>query len=105
MVIGRQASATSGGNVGAIKGLVNVYGYGPTDLIVDDSGDTNGRAATLKGKSGEGPMIKLTANRGWISVRKEGTEPSEVLPDAPRAPKAPKAPKVLKDLRDSEVKM
>jgi hypothetical protein len=64
--------------------------------------DVSGRAATLKGKSGDGPMIKLTANRGWISVRKEGTAPSEDPPDAPRPPKAPKAPK---DLRDSEVKM
>jgi hypothetical protein len=64
--------------------------------------EVSGRAATLKGKSGDGPMIKLTASRGWISVRKEGTEPSEVLPDAPRPPKAPKAPR---DLRDSEVKM
>jgi hypothetical protein len=67
--------------------------------------EVDGRAATLKGKSGDGPMIKLTANRGWISVRKEGTLPSEVLPDGPRAPRGPKAPKVLKDLRDSEVKM
>ena len=69
--------------------------------------EVDGRAATLKGKSGDGPMIKLTANRGWISVRKEGTMPSEVLPDTPRGkmPNPPKVPKSLKDLRDSEVKM
>jgi hypothetical protein len=69
--------------------------------------EVDGRAATLKGKAGDGPMIKLTANRGWISVRKEGTMPSEVLPDTPRGkmPNPPRAPKVLKDLRDSEVKM
>jgi Putative adhesin len=74
-----------------------VNDYGPQiEKAVD------GRAATLKSKAGDGPMIKLTANRGWISVRKEGTEPSEVLPDGPRPPKAPKTPK---DLRDSEVKM
>ena len=74
-----------------------VNDYGPQiEKAVD------GRAATLKSKSGDGPMIKLTANRGWISVRKEGTLPSEVLPDGPRPPKAPKTPK---DLRDSEVKM
>ena len=65
--------------------------------------DVDGRAATLKGKSGDGPMIKLTANRGWISVRKEGTMPSEVLPDAP--PRPPKAPKAPRDLKDSEIKM
>jgi hypothetical protein len=67
--------------------------------------EVEGRAATLRGKSGDGPTIKLTANRGWISVRKEGTVPSEALPDAPNEPRAPKAPKAPKDLRDSEVKM
>jgi hypothetical protein len=64
----------------------------------------------LKGKVGDGPNIKLTANRGWISVRKEGTMPSEVLPDTPgdgrpRPPQPPKPPKSPKDLRDSEIKM
>ena len=69
--------------------------------------EVNGRAATLRGRSGDGPMIKLTANRGWISVRKEGTLPSEALPDTPRGkmPRAPQPPKAPKDLRDSEVKM
>ncbi|MCU1238584.1 MAG: hypothetical protein JWP63_6551 [Candidatus Solibacter sp.] len=75
-----------------------VNDYGP-----QISKETSGRAATLRGKSGEGPMIKLTANRGWISVRKEGTEPSEVLPDGP--PRAPRAPKPPKDLRDNEIRM
>jgi len=61
-----------------------------------------GRSATLKGKVGDGPVIKLTANRGWISVRKEGTLPSEVLPDTPgdrrpRPPMPPKPPKSPKD--------
>jgi hypothetical protein len=69
-----------------------------------------GRSATLKGTVGDGPVIKLTANRGWISVRKEGTLPSEVLPDTPgnggpRPPVPPKPPKTPKDLRDSEIKM
>jgi hypothetical protein len=69
-----------------------------------------GRSATLKGTVGDGPSIKLTANRGWISVRKEGTLPSEVLPDTPsdrgpRPPMPPKPPKSPKDLRDSEIKM
>ena len=56
----------------------------------------------------DGPMIKLTANRGWISVRKEGTLPSEVPAEElrpPNAPRPPKPPKALKDLKDSEVKM
>jgi DUF4097 and DUF4098 domain-containing protein YvlB len=68
---------------------------------------TEGHSATLKGRVGDGPSIRLTANRGWISVRKEGTEPSEApdadaVPDPPKPPKAPKAPK---DLKDSEIKM
>ena len=71
---------------------------------------SEGRSATLKGKVGDGPNIKLTANRGWISVRKEGTMPSEVLPGtprdgSPRPPVPPKPPKSPKDLRDSEIKM
>ena len=59
---------------------------------------------------GDGPVIKLTADRGWISVRKEGILPSEVLPvtpndRGPRPPVPPKPPKALKDLKDSEIKM
>jgi hypothetical protein len=42
-------------------------------------------------------------------VRKEGTQPSEVLPDTPgdgpHPPMPPKAPKPPKDLKDSEIKM
>lgn len=71
---------------------------------------TEGHSATLKGKVGDGPNIKLTARRGWISVRKEGTLPSEVLPDTPhgkmpKPPNPPRLPKEMKDLRDSEIKM
>jgi len=77
--------------------------------------EVDGRTATLKGKAGDGPSIRITANRGSIAVRKEGTPPSEILPDTPRGkmPKAgfpplppePKAPKPPRSLRDSEVKM
>ncbi len=49
-----------------------------------------GRTATLKGKVGEGPTIRLTANRGWVSVRKEGSLPS--APEQPKPPKPPEAP-------------
>jgi DUF4097 and DUF4098 domain-containing protein YvlB len=42
----------------------------------------DGRTATLKGRVGDGPTIRLTATRGWISVRKEGS-----LPSAPEPPK------------------
>ena len=80
-----------------------VNDYGPQ---IEKQGE--GRAATLKTKGADGPMIKLTANRGWISVRKEGTLPSEVPAEElrpPNAPRPPKLPKALKDLKDSEVKM
>jgi len=55
--------------------------------------ETEGRSATLK-KSGDGPMIKIDARQGSITVRKEGSLPSE-------------GPKKVnpKDLKDSEVKM
>ncbi|MGA9625422.1 MAG: hypothetical protein WBQ65_13195, partial [Bryobacteraceae bacterium] len=59
-----------------------------------------GRTATLKGKVGDGPTIRLTASRGSVSVRKEGTLPSAPEPAAP--PKPPKAPKGLKE---TEVEM
>ena len=54
--------------------------------------DVEGHAATLKGKVGDGPTIRLTASRGSVSVRKEGTLPSEV-PPAPDK----KTPKKSKD--------
>jgi hypothetical protein len=76
-----------------------VNDFGPP--ITKESG---ARTATLRGKTGDGPTIKLTAQRGWVSIRKEGAVPSELLPDTPKG-KAPKAPKTLHDLHDSEVKM
>jgi len=68
--------------------------------------EMDGRTATLKGKNGDGPLLKLTANRGYVSVRKEGTLPSEILPDTPPG-KSPKRllPKDLKSLKDTETKM
>ena len=47
----------------------------------------DGRTATLKGKVGEGPMIRLTANQGWVSVRKEGSLPSVPPGTSPEPPK------------------
>ena len=57
---------------------------------VNDYGDaiqkeTEGRTSTLKGRVGDGPTIRLTANRGSVTVRREGTEPSE---DSARPPAA-----------------
>jgi hypothetical protein len=38
--------------------------------------ETDGRSATLKGNIGNGPTLHLTTNRGAVSVRKEGSAPS-----------------------------
>ena len=70
--------------------------FGPT---IEKSVD--GRTATLKGRVGNGPAIRITANRGSISVRKEGMPPSDV-PDVPQG-KMPKVP--LPPKPPAEVKM
>lgn len=63
-----------------------------------------GRTSTLKGTVGNGPLIRITADRGSVSVRKEGTVPSESDVDVvPATPKPPKDP--ASTLRDSEVKL
>jgi hypothetical protein len=50
VVVGRLPPATVG-NVAGIKGNLNIDGGGTVVLTVDDSGDTNGRGATLTGFS------------------------------------------------------
>ena len=62
--------------------------------------EVEGRTATLKGKVGGGPTIHLTASRGSVSVRKEGTLPSTSEPAAP-----PKPPKPPKNLKETEIEM
>lgn len=68
-----------------------------------------GRTATLKGKVGNGPSIRLTANRGTVAVRKEGSEPANFAPavedSLPKPPKPPHVPKVPKNLGDTEIRM
>ncbi len=58
--------------------------------------EMEGRTATLKGKVGDGPTIRLTASRGSVTVRKEGTLPSEIPPPAGNG-KGNKQPKKAKD--------
>ena len=66
--------------------------------------ERDGRTGTLKGKVGEGPNVRLTANRGAVTVRKEGNEPAEMPEVVPGRPG--KLPKTLpRDLKSSEVKM
>jgi DUF4097 and DUF4098 domain-containing protein YvlB len=61
--------------------------------------EVEGRTATLRGKVGDGPTVRLTASHGWVSVRKEGTPPSQPAPPSGKMPKAPK------NLKDTEIKM
>ena len=65
--------------------------------VVNDYGppiekETEGRTSTLKGKVGDGPTLRLTANRGSVSVRQEGTVPSEIPPPPGQSGKFPKPP-------------
>jgi len=66
-----------------------------------------GRSATLKGKVGEGPSIRLIASHGEVEVRKgdESVRPPDTpaAPAPPASPAAPKAP--AKNLKDSEIKL
>ncbi len=65
--------------------------------------EVDGRTTTLKGSVGSGPLIRITADRGSVSVRKEGTPPSDRGTEPPQPPKPPKDP--ASGLRDSEVKL
>jgi DUF4097 and DUF4098 domain-containing protein YvlB len=60
--------------------------------------DRSGRSATLKGKVGDGPLLKLNSRQGMVTVRKEGAASSQEENPG-------KLDKKLKDLKDSEVKM
>jgi len=69
---------------------------------------TEGRLATLRGSVGNGPLIRITANRGSISVRKQGTAPTvqEQEPARPpRPPRAPAPPPAPVNLKDTETKL
>jgi len=78
--------------------------------VVNDYGsplerETFGRRATLRGKVGEGPLVRITATRGSVDVRKHGTPPSiDSGPDGPQPPKPPKAPNI-KNPKDTEIKL
>jgi DUF4097 and DUF4098 domain-containing protein YvlB len=52
-----------------------------------------GRTATLKGKMGDGPSIHVIANRGSVSVRKQGADASDLPPLPPLPGKTPKPAK------------
>jgi Toastrack DUF4097 len=76
--------------------------------------EREGRTATLRGRVGDGPSIRLVANRGTVSVRKQGVpadfsdNPDATVPPPPpggHVPPPPKPPKTPKELKDSEVRM
>jgi DUF4097 and DUF4098 domain-containing protein YvlB len=76
--------------------------------VVNDYGpplekDTEGRTSTLKGKVGDGPTVRLTANRGSVSVRKEGAAPSEIPPPPGPPGKTPPPPAKPKSPKDSVI--
>ena len=62
--------------------------------------EREGRTAMLKGRVGNGPAIRITANRGPISVRREGMLPSDAddsgEPLPPKTPLPPKPPTEVK---------
>jgi len=60
----------------------------------------SGHSSTIKGKTGDGPMVRLMATRGTVGVRK-GAAP----PTPPRAPKAPQPAGAPKNLGDTEIKL
>jgi hypothetical protein len=70
---------------------------------------TQGRTATLRGAIGNGPPIHITADRGSISVRREGAVPSIQIPEPPSpAPPAlprPPVPPAPPNLKDTETKL
>jgi DUF4097 and DUF4098 domain-containing protein YvlB len=80
------------------KANFNLQATAETGDAVNDFGppiqkEVNGRSATLTGKVGEGPTIRLTTGRGWISVRKEGSPPSQIeQPERPERPEKPEQP-------------
>jgi hypothetical protein len=65
--------------------------------------EVTGRTATLKGRIGDGPAIRITANRGSVSVRKEGMPASDIPEPPGKPPKPPKVP--LPPKPPAEVKM
>jgi DUF4097 and DUF4098 domain-containing protein YvlB len=72
--------------------------------------ESDGRSATIKGRVGDGPAIQITTERGSISVRKEGTAPSEdsgtaVGDKLEKQLKDHKLEKQLKDLKETEIKL
>ncbi len=90
VVIGRQASATTGSKVAGIKGRVAINGYATVALTVDDSGDTNGRAATLTSYSLTGLSPgEIDFSTSVTSLTINGGNGNDTLTVASTSPSAP----------------
>jgi hypothetical protein len=66
-----------------------------------------GRAAVLRGAQGNGPLIRIIADRGSVAVRKEGSARGLEAPAPPKPPTPPVPPKAPAsvNLNNSEVKL
>jgi hypothetical protein len=72
--------------------------FGPQ---IQREGDS--RTATLKGKVGDGPLVRVTASRGSVEVRKEdasASSSSAVNPDDKTSKKS-----TPKNLKETEIKL
>jgi hypothetical protein len=85
------------------KAAFDLHAIAERGEVVNDYGaslqrESEGRTHSLKGRVGDGPSIRLTANHGTVSVRREGTMPSEIPPPPKpgRAPRPPKEPSEIK---------
>jgi hypothetical protein len=78
-------------------------GEGVNDFGPQIRQESDGRSATLKGNVGNGPMLHIVSSRGAISVRKEGSTPSDNSEEP--ADKARKVEKQLPELKEAEFKL
>lgn len=62
--------------------------------------DVEGRTATVKGKVGDGPLVRITARRGSVEVRKADTNATTTDPDDKSQKKT-----TPKSLKETEIKL
>ena len=82
------------------------HGDATNDFGGEIQRETFGRTATLKGKVGDGPSIRLIASRGEVEVRKsdESVRPPDSPATPPPAPPGQQPKQPAKNLKDSETK-
>ncbi|HEY7388340.1 MAG TPA: DUF4097 family beta strand repeat-containing protein [Bryobacteraceae bacterium] len=80
------------------------HGDAVNDFGASIETQVEGRAAVLRGGQGNGPLIRILADRGSVAVRKQGSARGVEAPAPPIPPAPPKAPAPV-NLKDSEVKL